>query len=68
MKGHLPRIGQLVYQWAIFDSEAIKRERIRTDEKSDDPEYFFKADTIEELAEDQHESVHVAQDGSEDSG
>ena len=36
-------------QWAIFDSEAIKRERIRTDEKSVDPEYFFKADTIEEL-------------------
>lgn len=38
-------------QWAIFDSEAIKRERIRTDEKSVDPQYFFKADTIEELAE-----------------
>ena len=38
-------------QWAIFDSEAIKRERMHTDEKSVDPEYFFKADTIEELAE-----------------
>lgn len=38
-------------QWAIFDSEAVKRERMRTDEKSVDPEYFFKADTIEELAE-----------------
>ncbi len=38
-------------QWAIFDSEAVKRERMHTDEKSVDPEYFFKADTIEELAE-----------------
>lgn len=38
-------------QWAIFDSEAVKRELMHTDEKSVDPEYFFKADTIEELAE-----------------
>lgn len=38
-------------QWAIFDSEAVKRERIHTDEKAIDPQYFFKADTIEELAE-----------------
>lgn len=38
-------------QWAIFDSEAVKRERIHTDEKAIDPQYSFKADTIEELAE-----------------
>lgn len=38
-------------QWAIFDSEAVKRERIRITENSVDPQYFFKADTIEELAE-----------------
>lgn len=38
-------------QWAIFDSEAVKRERIRITESSVDPQYFFKADTIEELAE-----------------
>lgn len=38
-------------QWAIFDSETIKRERIRVNEKSVDPQYFFKADSIEELAE-----------------
>ena len=38
-------------QWAIFDSEAVKRERMHTDEKSVDPQYFFKADSIEELAE-----------------
>lgn len=37
-------------QWAIFDSEALKRERIHTGEKYVDPEYFFSADTIEELA------------------
>ncbi len=37
--------------WAIFDSEAIKRERIRVTEQSVDPQYFFVADTIEELAE-----------------
>ena len=37
-------------QWAVFDSEALKRERIRTGEKYVDPEYFFEADTIEELA------------------
>lgn len=38
-------------QWAIFDSEAVKRERMRITENSVDPQYFFKADTIEELAE-----------------
>lgn len=38
-------------QWAIFDSEAVKRERMRINETSVDPQYFFKADTIEALAE-----------------
>lgn len=37
-------------QWAIFDSEAVKRERMHTDEKNVDPQYFFQADTLEELA------------------
>lgn len=37
-------------QWAIFDSEGLKRERIRVNDTSVDPLYFFKADTIEELA------------------
>lgn len=38
-------------QWAIFDAEAVRRERMHTDSKSVDPQFFFKADTIEELAE-----------------
>ncbi len=38
-------------QWAIFDDEGRKRERIRISDETVDPEYFFKADTIEELAE-----------------
>ncbi len=37
-------------QWAIFDSEGAKRERMRINETSVDPQYFFQADTIEELA------------------
>ena len=37
-------------QWAIFDAEGAKRERIHDDPENVDPEYFFKADTIEELA------------------
>jgi succinate dehydrogenase/fumarate reductase flavoprotein subunit len=36
--------------WAIFDSEAVKRERMHTDEQNVDPQYFFQADTLEELA------------------
>ncbi len=36
-------------QWAILDSEGIKRERMRTDDKHVDPQFFFKADTLEEL-------------------
>lgn len=38
-------------QWAIFDAEALKREQVKLDDKSADPELFFVADTIEELAE-----------------
>ncbi len=38
-------------QWAILDSEGVKRERMRTDETHVDPAFFFKADTLEELAE-----------------
>ena len=38
-------------QWAIFDVEGAKRERMRINDTSVDPQYFFKADTIEELAE-----------------
>ena len=38
-------------QWAIFDSAALKRERITVTEQSGDPDVFFKADTIEELAQ-----------------
>ena len=38
-------------QWAIFDSEAVKREHMRIGANSADPNLFFKADTIEELAE-----------------
>lgn len=38
-------------QWAIFDSEAMKRERWSTKRTPVDPELFFEADTLEELAE-----------------
>ena len=38
-------------QWAIFDSEAVKREHMRISEKTVDPQYFFEADSIEALAE-----------------
>lgn len=37
-------------QWAIFDSDGVKRERMHISDTSVDPQYFFKADTIEELA------------------
>lgn len=37
-------------QWAIFDAAALKRERITLNDQSGDPEIFFSADTIEELA------------------
>ncbi len=36
--------------WAIFDSEAVKREKWDLSPPSIDPDYFFKADTLEELA------------------
>ncbi len=38
-------------QWAIFDEAAVKREKIRFSPVTGDPECFFKADTIEALAE-----------------
>jgi hypothetical protein len=39
-------------QWAIFDSGAVERQRWNlTPSYVMDPEYFFKADTLEELAE-----------------
>lgn len=38
-------------QWAIFDAAAVKRERMRIRDISGDPELFFKADTLEELAQ-----------------
>lgn len=37
-------------QWAIFDSEAVKREKWTIDEKTVNPEYFFSAPTLAELA------------------
>lgn len=37
-------------QWAIFDSEAAVREKWELNETSMHPEYFFSADTLEELA------------------
>jgi hypothetical protein len=37
-------------QWAIFDSEAVKREKLNLDPPNTDPEYFFSANTLEELA------------------
>ena len=37
-------------QWAIFDSEAAVREKWELNEISMHPEYFFSADTLEELA------------------
>lgn len=37
-------------QWAIFDSEAVKREKWVIDESSVHPDYFFSAPTLAELA------------------
>jgi hypothetical protein len=37
-------------QWAIFDSEAVVREKWELNATSMHPEYFFSADTLEELA------------------
>ncbi len=37
-------------QWAIFDSEAVKRERWTINEQSVNPQYFFSAPTLAELA------------------
>lgn len=37
-------------QWAIFDSEAMKRERWNPQRTPVDPDLFFQADTLEELA------------------
>lgn len=36
-------------QWAIFDSEAVKRERWTIDETTGQEGYFFVADTLDEL-------------------
>lgn len=38
-------------QWAILDSEGVKREKMKTDDTHVDPQYFFKADTLEELVQ-----------------
>ncbi len=38
-------------QWAITDAAGLKREQVHLSETSADPELFFVADTIEELAE-----------------
>lgn len=38
-------------QWAIFDAEAVKRERMRIRDGVCDPELFFSADTLEDLAQ-----------------
>ncbi|QQO09997.1 FAD-dependent oxidoreductase [Breznakiella homolactica] len=39
-------------QWAIFDSETVRRERWNVDDPTAaNPELFFKADTLEELAD-----------------
>jgi hypothetical protein len=37
--------------WAIFDSEAVKREKWDLSPPSTDPKYFFSDDTLEGLAE-----------------
>ncbi len=37
--------------WAIFDSEAVKREKWDINPTTTDPLYFFSADTLAELAE-----------------
>jgi FAD binding domain len=37
--------------WAIFDSEAVKREEWDINPPATDPLYFFSANTLEELAE-----------------
>lgn len=37
-------------QWAIFDADAVVREKWVIDETTTDPDYFFSADTLEELA------------------
>lgn len=36
--------------WAIFDSEAVKREKWDLTPPATDPEYFFSADTLAELS------------------
>lgn len=38
-------------QWAIFDSETVKRERMKIGPNSADPNLFFTANTLEELAD-----------------
>ncbi len=38
-------------QWAIFDSEGARREKMHINDTTVDPKYCFKADTIEELAQ-----------------
>lgn len=38
-------------QWAIFDSETVRRERWKIDENTGEEGYFFKADTLDELQE-----------------
>lgn len=37
-------------QWAIFDADAVVREKWDLEPPATDPEYFFSADTLEELA------------------
>lgn len=37
-------------QWAIFDSEAVAREKWDLADPATDPEFFFSADTLEDLA------------------
>ena len=36
-------------QWAIFDAEAVEREKWNLEPPATDPEYFFSADTLAEL-------------------
>ncbi len=38
-------------QWAIFDSEAVKREKWSTEPPAVDPNLFFSADSLRELAD-----------------
>jgi hypothetical protein len=38
-------------QWAIFDAEAVKREKWNVESPNTHPEYFFSANTLAELAE-----------------